>query len=427
MYIIMSIKETERIAILEKLKEKQLTQKQAGVLLRLSIRQVRRVRARYTKEGKAGLVHKGRGRISNRAIAQEEKNKAITLIKTYYPDFKPTFAHEKLIQHHQVQFGVDTLRKEMIQQGLWKPKKRKLINIHPYRERRACFGEMIQLDGSPHAWFEKRCAPCTLVIFIDDATSRVVDGMFVEYEGTFPLFAATEHYLNVYGKPLSFYVDKHSTFKINRQASIEEELKDTMAQSQFARAMEDLQITLIFAHSPQAKGRVERLFETLQDRLVKEMRLLHITTKQEGTKYLRTVYIPLHNKKFAVAPREKGNLHRPVLGTDDLFQIFTIQSKRIVSKDLTVQYKNIRYQLKPLNGYRYTVKNAAVTVSENEKGVVTFRYKSIPIPYTIGVRAVIPANTKQVVSAKQFKEQRVVIPRPDHPWRQAFKTMHTGM
>jgi len=417
-YITMNAKETERISVMGDLKEKRIKQKQAARVLGITPRQARRVFSRYKREGAAGLVHKSRGRVSNRAIAQEEKDQVIELIKKYYPDFGPTFAHEKLVENHGVKFSISTVRKEMIKQGLWQPKERRLKETYPYRQRRACLGEMEQLDGSPHAWFEDRAEECTLITFIDDATSRIMDGMFVDYEGTFTFFAATRNYLERIGKPLSLYVDKHSTFKVNRQATIEEKLRDAQAQSQFSRAMEELNIEIIFAYSPQAKGRVERLFETLQDRLVKEMRLEGISSKQEGTRYFREIYIPKHNNKFAVAPREAANLHRPLLPQDDLDRIFTVRSQRKTSKDYVVRYRNKRYQLKPPKGYRYSLRKAKIIVAENNKGKVSFLYKDKEIPFTISK---VQPRKKQVASSKSFKEKRVYIPSHDHPWRQSYK------
>lgn len=418
--ISMSIKETERITVMEHLIAKRIKQKHAAYQLNLSVRQIRRLKKKYKTYGAAGMVHLSRGQRSNRAIEQKEKDKAIELVKQYYPDFGPTFALEKLVENHRILFGVDTLRKEMIKQNIWIPKKRKIEDIHPYRERRPCIGELIQLDGSPHAWFEDRGSSCTLVAFIDDSTSGIMDGCFVDYEGTWTLFEATEHYLKIHGKPLALYVDKHSTFKINRQATIEEELKDKQVQSQFTRAMDSLGIEVIFANSPEAKGRVERLFETLQDRLVKELRLKGISTKEEATKYFREEYIPMHNSKFAVCPKEKANLHKPLSSSDNLAEIFTIQSQRIVSKDLIVQYKNTRYQLLPDNGYRYTLKKTAIKISEDKNGILTFNYKNIAVPYQIAIKAVHKDKPVQVVSSKEFVERRVYIPSADHPWRRAF-------
>ncbi len=416
--ISMSLKETERINVMENLKAKKIKQKDAAKQLGISVRQVRRVLKRFKQEGISGLIHQNRGKKSHRLINQAEKDRAISLIKQYYPDFGPTFALEKLKEKHKINFSVETLRKEMISQQFWLPKKRQADNLHPYRERRACVGELVQLDGSPYAWFEDRASSCTLLAFIDDATSQVMGGEFVDHEGTFTFFRATKYYLLTYGKPLSFYVDKHSTFKVNRQATVEEELKDKTAQSQFSRAMDDLNITVIFAHSPQAKGRVERLFGTLQDRLVKELRLEGISTKEKATRYFREVYLPKHNAKFAVLPKNKANLHRPLLPTDNLERIFTLQSKRIASKDLIVQYKNIKYKLLPENGYRYTLRNTALIVEEKENGAITFRYKDKAIPYMVALPKVDHQKSFQVVLPK---EKRVYIPGPNHPWRRPWK------
>lgn len=417
--ISMSNKETERITVMDNLLAKRLKQKHAARQLNISIRQIQRMLKRYKREGVAGLVHLGRGKVSNRVISQKEKDRAINIIKEHYHDFGPTFALEKLKEHHGVLFGVDTLRKEMISTELWKARRRKVKNIHPYRERRACLGDLVQLDGSPHDWFEGRADTCTLLAFIDDATNRIMDGCFVDYEGTRSLFGATEHYLKAHGKPLAFYVDRHSTFKINRQANIEEDLKDQQAQSQFSRAMDELGVEVIFANSPQAKGRIENLFGTLQDRLIKEMRLVGIKTKEEGTRFFREVYLPGHNSRFAVFPREKANLHRPLLTVDDLKRIFTIKSQRTVSKDLIVHYKNTRYQLLPETGYRYTLKHAQITVEEKQNGKVVFRYKDKVIVASVAVPQTHKQKTPQVASSKDFKEGRIRIPSWDHPWRQA--------
>ena len=219
-YFTMSVKEADRIAIMDKLIEKRIKQKHAALQLNLSTRQIRRVMKIYKEEGKFGLIHKNRGRQGNRGITGAIKEEIISLISRKYPDFGPTLACEKLSALHGISYSDETIRKIMTEGNLWKAKNKRVKDIHPYRERRACLGELIQLDGSPHLWFEDRGPSCTLLAFIDDATSRIMDGMFVDYEGTFTLFEATEHYLSTHGKPLSFYVDKHSTFKINRQADV---------------------------------------------------------------------------------------------------------------------------------------------------------------------------------------------------------------
>lgn len=419
-YLTMSTKEAERINVMENLLAKRIKQKHAARELNVSVRQIRRILKRYKKEGKMGLIHGNRGKISNRKIPEAQKEKIVSLIGKYYPDFGPTFTSEKLKEIHALSFSDETIRKIMIDANLWGAKKRKITNLHPYRERRTCVGELIQLDGSPHHWFEDRANPCTLVAFIDDATSRIMDGLFVDYEGTWTLFEAVKHYLQTHGKPLAFYVDKHSTFKINRQATIEEELKDKQAQSQFTRAMNDLGIEVIFANSPQAKGRVERLFETLQDRLVKELRLVGITDKNKATQYFRQRYLPQHNSKFAVLPKEKANLHRKLLFRENLEKVFTLRSTRRVSKDLIVQYKNTKYELTPDNGQRYTLRKTAITVIENRQGIISFSYKDKYVPYQVAIKSVRANKAAQVVSSKEFTERQIQIPKLDHPWRQVF-------
>lgn len=418
--IVMSIKETERIAILDNVAVKRIKQKHASAQLGISVRQVRRMVKRYKQEGIAGLVHKSRGRIGNRALAPKKKQQVIVRIKEQYPDFGPTLAFEKLAERDGIVVSRETVRQLMIKEQLWKAHHRKKVTIHTYRQRRPCVGELVQLDGSPHPWFEERNNPCTLVASIDDATSRIMDGAFVDYEGTFTLFESTEHYLKTHGKPLSFYVDKHSTFKINRQATVEEDVRDFLPQSQFGRAMEQLRIELICANSPQAKGRVERLFETLQDRLVKELRLEGIATKEEGTRYFREVYMPKHNARFAVLPKDPTNVHRALLASDDLSRIFTVQTARHVSKALVVQYKNTRYQLDITGQYRYLLKNQQIVVEENKQGILVFRYKDKTIPYNSIGQIIKQPKFIQVASAKSFQERQVLI-RAKDPWAEPIQ------
>ena len=411
--ISMSMKETERITIMDNLVAKRIKQKHASLQLGISVRQVRRMVKRYKLEGISGLVHKSRGRIGNRAFTQEKKQQVITLIKEQYPDFGPTLTSEELAERDGIVVSRETVRKLMIAEQLWKEHHLKKVTIHTYRERRSCVGELIQLDGSPHRWFEERADPCTLLAYIDDATSRIMDGEFANYEGTFTLFSATEHYLKTLGKPVSLYVDKHSTYRINRQATIEEELKDFQPQSQFGRAMGELRIELICANSPQAKGRVERLFETLQDRLVKELRLAGISTKEEGTKYFREIYIPKHNAKFAIPPKDQTNVHRALLPSDDLSRIFTVQTARNISKTLVVQYKNTRYQLETTGAYQYLLKNQQLLVEEDRTGVLVFRYKDKTMPYKAIGEIIRNPKLIQVASAKSFRERQVFIHAKD--------------
>jgi hypothetical protein len=240
-----------------------------------------------------------------------------------------------------------------------------------------------------------------------------MDGEFADYEGTFTLYSATEHYLTTHGKPLSLYVDKHSTYRINRQATIEEDLRDTKARSQYGRAMDDLKIELIFAHSPQAKGRVERLFETLQNRLVRELRLAGISTKEEATRYFREVYIPKHNARFAVPAKEPNNMHRELRESDDLLRIFTVQTKRVVSKTLVVQYKNTRYQIDTMGPYQYLLQGQTILVQENKEGAIVFRHKEKVLSYKVIGQIFMNPKIMQVASSKSFQERQVIIRSKD--------------
>lgn len=417
----MSMKETERIAIMDNLIAKRIKQKHASFQLGISVRQVRRMVKRYKQDGVTGLIHQNRGRVGNKAMKQEKKDNIILLIKQQYSDFGPTLAAEKLFERDCISVSEEKVRLLMIAEGLWKAKQRKQVAIHTYRERRSCAGELIQLDGSPHKWFEDKADPCTLIAYIDDATSKIMDGEFADYEGTFTLFSATEHYLKTYGKPLSLYVDKHSTYRINRQATVEEELKDFQPQSQFGRAMEKLRIELIFAHSPQAKGRVERMFETLQDRLVKELRLAGISTKEEATEYFREVYLPKHNTKFAIPAKEPNNMHRKLLEVDDLSRIFTVQTKRVVSKTLVVQYKNTRYQIDTKGTYQYLLQRQNILVEESKEGVIVFRHKDKVLSYKVIEQIFKHPKIMQVASAKSFQERQVII-RAKDPWAELVMT-----
>lgn len=418
--ISMSKKEVDRIKIMEDLTAKRIKQAQAAAKLGLSVRQVIRLAAAYKAYGAGGLVHKSRGQPSNRAIGQKEKDQIVSIITEQYQDFGPTFACEKLNEVHGIVCSDETIRQLLIANGLWHAKRRKDQVIHPPRERRACRGELVQLDGSPHAWFEDRADTCVLVAFIDDATSQIMDGLFVDYEGTFPLFAATAHYLNTHGKPQALYVDRHSTYKVNRQATVDEELKDSQAKSQFGRAMDELAIAVIYARSPQAKGRVERLFETLQDRLVKELRLANIADKAQATRFFREIYIPKHNAKFAVVAKDLANAHQPLVPTDDLATIFTMQTNRVVSKDLVVSYKNTHYLLQATKGLQYTLKKARVTVFEDVLAKVSIHYKGAIVPYQVRQRQPKVSQPVQVLSGKEVAQRPIHIPKPDHPWRKGF-------
>jgi transposase len=264
----MSAKELNRLEVMQRLSKKQMSQQEAGRILDLSVRQIKRLLRAYRAQGAAGLVSKHRGRRGNNRLAETIRQRALDLLKTKYKGFGPTLAHEKLVEKEKLKLSDESVRKLMIEEDLWKPRRAKKTEIHQLRERRACFGELIQIDGSPHDWFEGRAEACVLLVFIDDATGQLVQLLFVESESFFSYCQAAEGSFQQHGKPVAFYSDKHGIFRVNVPSTGAGE-----ALTQFGRAMQELEIQIICANSPQAKGRVERVIQTLQDRLPKELRL----------------------------------------------------------------------------------------------------------------------------------------------------------
>lgn len=335
----MSKKELSRVAVMERMKTKKMTQKKGAATLEISVRQIRRLRKRYEEKGAAGLVNKSRGKPSNNRLPTQTRQRAIDLLHSLYADFGPTFAHEKLIEKHDLKLSSGSVRQIMIRENLWTPRKVKKIVAHQMRERRACVGELVQIDGSPHRWFEDRSPACTLLVFIDDATGKLGELRFVKSESFFSYVEASRAYIERHGKPVAFYSDKHGIFRVNQPSvGAGENL------TQFGRAMQELEIAIICANTPQAKGRVERVNLTLQDRLVKEMRLLEISSMEEGNAYLPE-FMEDFNRRFAVAPRSNHDAHRLLLLKDHLAQTLTWQETRIISKNLSIQFQNVVYQI----------------------------------------------------------------------------------
>lgn len=396
--LLMSNEEINRLKIINQLNKKEIKQKRAARILGLSVRQIRRLKERYQKSGAAGLVHKNRGRESNNKIPDKEIRRTIRIVKKKYWDFGPTFALEKLQEHHQVKFSRETLRKAMIKANLWESKRQRKPQLHQLRERRACEGELIQIDASPHAWFENRNSKCNLLGHIDDATSKVKWLEFFEGETTTAYFKTTRGYLIRHGKPLAIYVDKNSIFRINTSKSGTSSTQDSQGLTQFGRAMKQLGIELISAHSAQAKGRVERLFQTLQDRLVKELRLRDICTKKEANHYLPE-FIDKFNQKFAVVPRNLKDAHLPLSSSEkkNLEKILAFQEKRVLSRELTCQFENKLYQIKT-NRPTYAMRNAPVLVIKDLNGKVTIRYKNKELNYKITKKQ----PKQKIVDSKQL-------------------------
>jgi len=413
----MSTKELSRLEVMQRLSRKQMRQKEAAKLLDVSVRQIKRLLRGYRQKGAAGLVSKHRGRKSNNRISEDVKKQTLNLLNTKYQGFGPTLAHEKLVEKDKLNLSDESVRKLMIEEGLWKPRKAKKVVVHQLRERRACFGELVQIDGSPHDWFEGRTDPCVLLVFIDDATGKLLQLLFVDSESFFSYCQAAEGYFKQYGKPVAFYSDKNSIFRVNVPSAGAGD-----ALTQFGRAMQELDIEIICANSPQAKGRVERVIQTLQDRLPKELRLRGISNLIEGNAYLPEFLADL-NQRFAVEPRSSVNAHRPLTRKDDLARILTWQETRTLSKNLTLQFHKTVYQVHTKHP-SYALRNAQVTVCVNAQEDITILYRDQALPYSIYKQQ---AKQAEVVSAKQLdvalKPKRLPPkPAPDHPWRRGFAT-----
>jgi transposase len=413
----MSAKELSRVEVMQKLSEKRMSQKEAGTMLHVSTRQIKRLLKIYRHKGAAGLVSKHRGRKGNNRLAESVKKQALNLLKTKYRGFGPTLAHEKLVEKEKLQLSDESVRQLMIAEDLWKARKAKKVAVHQLRERRACFGELVQIDGSPHDWFEGRAEACVLLVFIDDATGKLVQLLFVDSESFVSYAQAAEGYFRQFGKPVAFYSDKHGIFRVNLPS-----VGTGTALTQFGRAMQELEIEIICANTPQAKGRVERVIQTLQDRLPKEMRLRKIASRAAGNAYLPEFLVDF-NQRFAEPPRSDVDLHRPLTAKEDLSHILTWQETRTLSKNLTFQFQKTVYQIQTKRP-TYALRNALVTVCVNAQQQITILYNGKSLPYTIYHQQAKQAN---VVSAKELdqvlqKPHLPSKPAPDHPWRQGFAT-----
>ena len=353
--LLMSRKAIERLKVMEGIKEKRVKQKGAAITLNITERQVRRVYKQYKEDGAAGITSKHIGAKSNRKTPKRKKDKIVSIIRKRYSDFGPTLAVEKLKEIEGIAVSRETARQWMIEEGIWETKSRKTRKVFQMRERRPRFGEMVQIDGSPHEWFEKRRSSCNLTVYVDDATGEFMELWFSEAETTEAYMETTLNYLVEYGLPRAFYSDKHSIFRVNQ--------KDTVSRTeltQFGRALKTLGIELISAQTPQAKGRVERANKLLQDRLVKELRLRKINTIAEANDFLVEYKYEL-NKKFSVTARSPENGHRKVLHSpEELNRIFSLHHERTLSKNLSLQYDNTIYQIQT-EGRGLTMRNAKAT------------------------------------------------------------------
>lgn len=414
----MSRKEVDRLAVIQQVAARQLRQRHAAELLGVGVRQVKRLLRRYRLQGAAGLISGHRTRGATNAFSEAFRARVLDLVREHYGDFGPTLACEKLAERHALELSVETLRQWMIGASLWRPKRRRRARVHQRRPRRPRYGELVQIDGSPHDWFEGRAPGCTLIVFIDDATSALQGLQFVPSETTRAYMEQLAQYLAAHGRPVALYSDKHSIFRVNHP---EHEGEIT----QFTRAIKTLDIEPIHANTPQAKGRVERANLTLQDRLVKELRLAGISDMAAANAFLPR-FMRAYNKRFAIEPRDTRDAHRPVLHDDaEVRLILSLHHLRTLSKNLCCQFQGRELQLDKRH-HSYQMRGAKITVCEAFDGQLTLLYKGRPLEYrTLATsEPPIPLDDEKSVQHTVDQARRDQASRksrkspPDHPWRQ---------
>jgi len=403
--IMINSKELRRLHIVKMYLEKKIKQKEATDLLELSTRQIRRIASKIKAEGNKAVVHKLKGKPSNRSKPAILKEKVLDLYESKYHDFGPTLAQEKLAQIDNIKIGKETLRSWLVSTGLHR-KKRKPRPHRMYRERKNNFGQMVQIDGSEHHWFEDRGPKCSFMGYIDDATNTVY-GRFYTHEGTIPAMDSFSCYAAKYGLPVSVYIDRHITYRSTAKPTVEEELAGVSSQSQFQRALHELEIEIIYANSPQAKGRIERLFGTLQDRLVKELRLEKIDNIKDANKFLEE-YLPIHNKRFSVPALGSADMHRKP--PQAIESMLCIKEKRTLRNDNTISYNASLYQI--LDNIFFK----KVDVEEHPDGNIYIKYNGKSLRYSK-----IEKIAKKETVVNKDKIRVPIKPKPYHPWRGKMK------
>jgi hypothetical protein len=409
----MTRQDIQRYQIIRKVLDHQINQQEASEVLRLSDRQIRRIVKRVRLEGESGVAHRSRGRSGNRSINWSFKEKILKLYRNCYEGFGPTLASEKLLERDGLKVNDETLRLWLIKEALWQAKARRVRKSLTWRERKAHSGEMVQLDGSHHDWLEARGPKLVLMGYIDDATGRFY-GKFYGYEGTMPAMDSLKGYINKYGIPKSIYLDRHSTYKINKKETYRDwPFRDKEELTQFGRACKQLGIELIYANSPQAKGRVERVFGTHQDRLTKELRLAKASDCKEANIVLER-YQDIFNSKFQVAARRKGDLHRAVDKRIELDDILSFQTRRALRNDRTILHNKRWYQV--LNRTRAR----DIVVYDYLSGRMGIKYGNNRLDYK-AIKG--PVMRMAPVKLKTFKLKfpKRYVPPKDSYWRIGFK------
>lgn len=411
MGVYMTQKEVHRMEVVIKVIEKRLTQEEGAQELFISIRQMQRCIKNYKLAGANGLVSKRRGKPSNNRLPEATKCKTLELImQPLYHDFGPTLMTEKLFQLHNIKISRESTRKLMIECGRWTTDIKKHPVVHQQRQRRPRSGELTQGDGSFHAWFEDRGEPCTLLVFVDDATGRT-HAKFHAGETTLGYMQLLAEYIEKYGRPMALYTDKYSVFRCNHG-----QINENDHFTQFGRALKELDVKLIYAHSPQAKGRVERTNQTLQDRLIKEMRLEGINTIDEGNKFLKK-FLEDYNAKFTVAPASTEDAHRPLNPELNLDNILAEKHERVISKNYEFQFENTIYQInkEDVGGW---LKKSKIVVVKRRDGTLIFEYNGKIIPvrkYSETISSGQVVDSKEINTFLKTKIERHV--SNSHPWK----------
>lgn len=411
--ITMSLNEVKKYDIIKKVLNKELNGSEAAKLLDLTSRHVRRLKKKVDNNGIKALIHGNRGKPGNRRIPDKDRKRITDLINKKYPDFGPTLAMEKLSELDKIEYSRGAIRSIMIKEEIWKPKLKKKETHREWRQRKASKGELVQYDGSYEHWFEGRGGEVCLLASIDDADSEVF-ARFAEHEGVEPTFNYWRNYTERFGKPNAIYVDKFSTYSMNHKLA--KENPDTL--TQFERAAKELNIGIIHAHSPQAKGRVENLFKTLQDRLIKELRLAGISTIKEANEFLEKTFLPKFNAKFMVEPRSKANLHKKLNEQEKkkLDSIFSRQYQRIVMNDFTVCHKKNCYQLGKIQPVTIC-KRDKVTIEERMDQTIKIRLRGKYLNYRLLPEKPRKVNEKNI-NLWVIPKTTAHIPPANHPWRQ---------
>jgi transposase len=408
----MKPREIKRLHLIRQALEQKISQEQAAEVAGLSPRQMRRLMKRVETEGDRGIVHRRRGQPSNRRIANTIKQKVLALFEKHYPDYGPTLASEKLHERHRIEIHPETLRLWLRQARL--PYKQRRARPHrQWRPRRSCFGQMVQMDGSHHDWLEGRGPKLVLMGYIDDATNTV-EARFYDHEGTVPALDSFRRWVKRYGLPCSVYLDKHTTYRSTQTPSVEEQLDGReQSQSQFQRAMSELGVEVIHAHSPAAKGRVERLFQTLQDRLVKELRLAGAATLVEANQVLER-YLPVYNQRFRVLAAEPTDLHRRVPAGLDLHRVLCLKTQRRLNADSTVQHEGRVYLVQD------RVKAQTVSVLQHLDGSIQLCCHHRLLSYRpVSYRPAKPQPALKSALGRTTRHR----PATEHPWRGSYKRL----